>query len=457
MNKEMRIEKISEILNQNPIWSKELLWKGALKTFDVYEVPLKNLIYNKYNGRILSRTKSLEQQGWDIKSDTEAWKLVIEDLLWKSKIDRNQKTLKDLEKFWQKEYWIITKDWIIIDWNRRAMLLNKIPKYEYFKTVILDITLEENPIEIQKLETSYQMWEDEKLWYNPIEKYLKSKDLLNQWVSVEQISDWMWETKATIEWYLSVMNTMDDYLDYLGYNWIYTQLDWREDQFISLTWWLSNFYDNQSAKWFDWYNNGDVDDLKTIAFDYIRAKYEWKSFRSLANWQKQNHFFWNKEIWESFKTSHFEKIIPIQDLEEKINFDSPDLKSTLDSRDSKFIDDSYDLLKQNLEDHETKLGNQLHKNEPLKLVNKAIDAISVAKINKNSKNDDVIEKIEVLDNILESMMFSKSPKSILKKVIELLNSLNSTKVSDNDKNEILTYTKDIQKITYQLEKDIKAN
>jgi hypothetical protein len=37
------------------------------------------------------------------------------------------------------------------------MLLNKIPKYEYFKTVILDITLEENPIEIQKLETSYQM------------------------------------------------------------------------------------------------------------------------------------------------------------------------------------------------------------------------------------------------------------------------------------------------------------
>jgi hypothetical protein len=54
-------------------------------------------------------------------------------------------------------------------------------------------------------------------------------------------------------------------------------------------------------------------------------------------------------------------------------------------------------------------------------------------------------------------MFSKSQKSIFKKVIELLSSLNSTKVSDSDKDEILSYTKDIQKITYQLEKDIKTN
>lgn len=455
MNKETRIEKISQILSQKPIWSKQLMWQWELKTFEVYNVPLNCLIYNKYNWRILSRTKSLEKQWWEIKSDTDEWKKLIEGLLWKSKEDRNQKTLKDLENFWQKEYWIITKDWIIIDGNRRAMLLNKIPKYLYFKTVILDITLEENPLEIQKLETSYQMWEDEKLWYNPIEKYLKSKDLLKQWVTIEQIADWMWETRATIEQYLAVMNTMDDYLDYLWYNWIYTQLDGREDQFISLTWWLNNFYNNQSAKWFDWYTNNDVDDLKTISFDYIRAKYEWKSFRNIANWQKQNHFFWNKEIWESFRDTHFDKIIPIQDSEDKINFDSLDLKSTLDDRDDKYILNSYDLLKENLEYHNSKLWNQQHKDEPIKLVNKAIDAISVAKINKNSKSDEVIEKIEILDSMIESMMLSKSPKSILKKVMELLSSLDLNKVWEEIKAEILFYTKDIQKIAYQIEKDLK--
>lgn len=455
MNKETRIEKISQILSQKSIWSKQLMWQWELKTFEVYNVPLNCLIYNKYNWRILSRTKSLEKQWWEIKSDTDEWKKLIEGLLWKSKEDRNQKTLKDLENFWQKEYWIITKDWIIIDGNRRAMLLNKIPKYLYFKTVILDITLEENPLEIQKLETSYQMWEDEKLWYNPIEKYLKSKDLLKQWVTIEQIADWMWEARSTIEQYLAVMNTMDDYLDYLWYNWIYTQLDAREDQFISLTWWLNNFYNNQSAKWFDWYTNNDVDDLKIISFDYIRTKYEWKSFRIIANWQKQNHFFWNKEIWESFRDTHFDRIIPIQDSEEKINFGSLDLKSTLDDRDNKYTSNSSELLKINLENHETKIWNQKNKDQPIVLVNKAIDAISVAKINKNSNNEDVIDKVEILDNLIESMMLKKSTKSVFKKILNLLESVELNKIWMDEKEEILTYIKEIQSSAYHIWKLLK--
>ncbi len=41
------------------------------------------------------------------------------------------------------------------------------------------------------------------------------------------------------------METMEDYLDYLEYNGIYTQLDGREDQFISLTKWLNNFYEKK--------------------------------------------------------------------------------------------------------------------------------------------------------------------------------------------------------------------
>ena len=31
------------------------------------------------------------------------------------------------------------------------------------------------------------------------------------------------------------MEVMDEYLEYLGYNGIYTQLDKREDQFLNLT------------------------------------------------------------------------------------------------------------------------------------------------------------------------------------------------------------------------------
>ena len=54
------------------------------------------------------------------------------------------------------------------------------------------------------------MGEDEKLGYNPIEKYLKAKGLRQRNITVEKIADWMGETKGTVEEYLAVMEIMDD-------------------------------------------------------------------------------------------------------------------------------------------------------------------------------------------------------------------------------------------------------
>lgn len=310
MNKATRIQKIAEILQTEPLGHQEIVWQDNLQSMPVYKIPLNVLVYNKYNGRILSRSKSIEQQYGEnsIDVETDQGKQIVEKLLWDSKPDRNKKTKKDIAEYGQKKVGIITRDGIIIDGNRRAMLLNKINTYDYFKAIILPIALDENPIEIEKLETSYQMGEDEKLGYNPVEKYLKSKQLFlklkednDDSESVEKIAKWMGETETTIKEYLAVMDTMDDYLDYLDYNGIYTQLDDREDHFISLTKWLTVFYGEGSARGFDGYTNNDVDDLKSIAYDYIRVKYEGKQFRLIAAGLKANHFFGNREIWVSFK------------------------------------------------------------------------------------------------------------------------------------------------------------
>lgn len=86
---------------------------------NVYEIPLEYLIYNKYNGRILSRTKTLEKQGRNIYPETEDGQKVIEDLLWKSKITRNGITKKDIYDKGQLKIGIVTKDGIVIDGNRR--------------------------------------------------------------------------------------------------------------------------------------------------------------------------------------------------------------------------------------------------------------------------------------------------------------------------------------------------
>jgi hypothetical protein len=462
MNKETRTQKIAELLDKDAWGHQEIMWEDDLQSLPVYKVRLDYLVYNKYNGRILSRTESIEQQyGKDyIKAETEDGKKYIADLLWESKLDRNKKTKEDIEKNGQKDVGIITRDGIIIDGNRRAMLLNrindegKVKNRDYFKAIILPVTLDENRIEIEKLETSYQMGADEKLGYNPIEKYLKVKNLKNKGVSVVEISDWMGESESTVDEYIAVMKTMDDYLDYMSYNGIYTQLDGREDQFINLTKWLDTFYGGGSSKAFDGYTDSDVDDLKLISFDYIRVKYEGKKFRLLGYGLSQNHFFGNKQTWESFRDAHFKNISPLYDLEEKINLDSPKLTTSLNSRDTDFTNKAENLLDDNLSDHQQKIFNQRYKAEPEKLISKSIDAINVAKVNINVENPEVMKKIEELNEITTAIILEKSPMSLLRKVLNLL-SLVSIGGHEKDKAELLISVKDVESEAYQLEKKIK--
>ena len=59
MNKESRIAKIAEIKEREPEGVEKIVWEDSLQSMNVYNIPLEYLIYNKYNGRILTRTKSL--------------------------------------------------------------------------------------------------------------------------------------------------------------------------------------------------------------------------------------------------------------------------------------------------------------------------------------------------------------------------------------------------------------
>ena len=463
MNKETRIQKIAQIIDRDkekPYGRQDIPWEDKLEPMPVYKIPLEYLVYNKYNGRILSRTKSLESQGLVIDTEQESGRKLIERLLMESNPGRNKQTLESIGKLGQEKVGIITRDGIIIDGNRRAMLLNKSGKFDYFKTVVLDVTLEESPLEIEKLETTYQMGEDEKLGYNPIEKYLKAKGFNQRGVAIDKISSWMGEAEATVKEYLSVMNTMDDYLDYLGYNGIYTQLDGREDQFINLTKWLSNFYGGGSQKAGWDYRDADVDDLKMISYDYIRIRYEGKDFRNIAHGLKENHFFGDKQIWESFSDSHFTQIGPVKDSEEKIKFNSENLEAYLSDRDSKFFQKTKNIqgrsfLDENIEIHSQQIKNKKSADEPLKLVSGVIDALDAI----NQKHpafsaNEVMEKVQLINDKTSGMLQKESPDRLLSKIIQMLEAIKPSK-DKNLKQEMLAKVKDIERIAYQMEKEIK--
>ena len=477
MKKEIRTQEIQDIIKRNeknPFGKQELPWEDDLKTMKVYKIPLHLLVYNKYNGRILSRTKSLEKQKHNIDAETDEGRKCIETLLWDSKPDRNKKTQESLAKYGQEKVGIITRDGIIIDGNRRAMLLNRIKKYDYFKAVVLPVTLDENPLEIEKLETSFQMGEDEKLGYNATEKYLKSKGLYlrltnSSKISIDKldesalnkISDWMGETKGEIKKYLSTMGMMDEYLEYLEYDGIYTQLDGREDQFLSLTKWLETFYGENSKKAFDGYKDEDVDDLKVIAFDYlrVRSQYDGKEFRNLAEGNKEKHFFGDKEIWNSFSDKHF-KIIENLPEEANIDFNSNNLARHLNDRDKLFFNSAKSekgesLFIENLTDHKYRIGYNKASGEPEKLVKRATQTFEAIKTNHKSFATPEVQILvkDLGDKVFKSLQ-KKSPSYVLSQVIELLESINIKNIPDVEKEDIKVKTKQIQSIGYRINKKL---
>ncbi|MEP2023437.1 MAG: hypothetical protein ABJH98_07935 [Reichenbachiella sp.] len=479
MNKQTRIDKIQEFKdNHDSMGQIEIPWDDELKSEKVYRIPLEFLIYNKYNGRILSRTKSYERQQQQIDAETKEGKQLLEKLLWDSKPKKNEETLGSLEKYGQEKVGIITKDGIIIDGNRRAMLLNRITKYDYFKAVILPIEFDGDPIAIEKFETKYQLGEERKLDYNPTEIYLKIQRLYFQLsgqsrypndidrkngikvdkAAIKKIYEWVGNYKTIgserdIEYTLEVMNVMEEYLDFMEYNGIYTALDDKEEQFRDLASWLKSFYGESSAKPFDGYSDSDVDDLKSSAFDLIRIRLKNEKFRYLGRGQRPNHFFGNKDLWESFFNSHLDIVGGY--VENKIDLNTKDIEKHLNGRDNDLKEGIGQGLVDNVDLHYQRLRNRQSQDEPVKLLNKAIDSIDSINVNsKNFGNPEAQDLLNKLGEKVEANQIHKSPSRLFDRMVKILESIDVNSLPENEMESVRISTKKIQQICYQIHKHL---
>lgn len=400
MNKITRQEKLEGIINsgQSPIGRRTIRFRGESKEMDVYEIPMEYLIYNKYNGRILSRTKTLETQGRIIDPETEDGKKLIEKLLWESKPDKNQKTQKDLQKYGQQEPGIVTRDGIIIDGNRRAMLLNRIHS-THFRAVILDVRLEDDQKEIERLETTYQMGADEKQDYNPIEKYLKVNEMKELQFTDEEIAECMGETPAKIKNMADIYETMVEYLKYINCDGIFTALDGREDHLINLTDWIEKYKGGQSATGFDGYTDADVADMTMIAFDYIRYKKEGKDFRTIAAGNSGNNFFSDKKVWEEFRDRHFENVVPITNEEPPIDKTSPDIAQEIKARDEEWSNKVHDKMEENWGKAVEMLNIHQDRDKPGDLLERARNALSNIDLESPYLNIGMMDIVKEINNL----------------------------------------------------------
>lgn len=367
-------------------------YKGENKQFDAYRIPLEYLVYNHLNGRIAAQVKSFEKQNHALDAAKPEDSEVIAGLLFESKKDRNAQTMKNLLENGQQKFGIVTSDGVIVDGNRRAMLLNRIwgnreeyqrqnrnvEEHRFFIAVILPEHADDK--EVMRLETSYQMGEDEKLDYDPIQKYLKCKDLREMNFDVVDIAGMMSEEKSKIEEWLKIMELMDSYLQHYGYDGIYTRLDKREGQFVDLSGYLQR-YANRSRSLSSWqYEDEDIADMKSVSFDYIRAQYEGKEFRVIGKPSKTDSAFCNEAIWRDLLKAHADTIEKISLEEESLDelrrkHPGEDLSLVLEARDNDWTAKVLPALKANLGKAASRLEDIQRANEPARLIEKALSAI----------------------------------------------------------------------------------
>lgn len=368
-----------------------LTYNGEIKTFNAYRIPLDFLVYNPYNGRIGSEVKSYERQHHRINPENPDDVRIIEDFLWRSKITANESTMASLLKDHQKQFGIVTADGMIIDGNRRASLLNRLWRdtsinandkqhCRFFLAIILPQDADKK--EIIRLETTYQMGEEAKLDYNPIEKYLKCGDLIEAGFTESEIADFMNIPKTQVMMYLRVLHLMDDYLEAYGYDGIYTQLA-SEDSFQKLDAALRQYTGGGVSGMWDYDIEADVADLKSIAFDYIRLGMDQTNFRDIirkpTGANPNSSFFACKDIWQDFVEEHFDIVdSAVEQPVQEIIDDNPgaDLTKLLRARDNAWITQVRERMDRNYTGNRDRLNNRQAAGAPAQLLQKALSALT---------------------------------------------------------------------------------
>jgi len=397
LSADVRVKYLSALREKteaNQVFQK-LHYRGSTASHKVCSIDLDYLIYNRHNGRLEAEMLTWEQERHISPDDyDDALHEVIDDLLWRSATPRNKQTLDDLREKGQQRPGIVSLDGVIIDGNRRAMLLRRLEKAtqvkQYFDAIILPDAYADNQSEIVRLETQYQMGEDAKVDYGPLQKYLHVRRLnvdLN--IPLEQIDKLMNEKSGNAKRLIGTMALMDDYLEHIGCPKLYTMLKdadgTKEGMFVDLYSDL-NRLSGGSAK-VPWAFDPEVDtiQLRLIQFDYIRlgefadAK---KVYREISHQSLGKNFFSNKDIWEKFRDGHEQSVDPVTttmgSLDDFVSENPDQFETRVDAaraRDKKWAEAVRAPMKQTFGQAHYKLGLATEKLKPSEYLKRALDLL----------------------------------------------------------------------------------
>jgi len=422
MKKEERIALISSITNNEVFGDgRRLRYKGETKDFKIFEIPMSALIYNVQNGRIGSVVKTFEHSYGILDPEKDEDSKRIADFIYKSNEIANKKTRADIAKCGQMEPGIITADGIIVDGNRRASLMWSIlndpdadpsekARCEHFRTVVLPENATQK--DILRLETIYQLGTDEKVGYNPIEKYLHARDMEEKGFSIGEIEEYMDESTNSVQELLEVVGLIDEYLENCDCVGLYTRLPKGfEDDLLKLNTAVKKIRKG-GISWIPATKLIKIaNDLKAISYDYIRLnmkKEDGFEFRDILQTSGGN-FLQNEDVWNAFTENWQNAVDGVE--EESIDAiidraSGEDLERELNKRDNQWREIVKDPMKEAFHDAKDIIDNQREKEKPNALLKKALNAligVDLDTVYRMKDKSEVVDQIGDIEEVLNSI------------------------------------------------------
>lgn len=320
MDAKSRKNKIKEIIKgpSPDIGKLRLVVEHQPKAYECYAIPVKYLVFNQYNGRIGSYVATYERNKGPIDPSKPEGEKIIMESLWEAHEDQNKRTLDNIKRNGQLVPGVITLDGVIVDGNRRCLMLKKIAQDKNVRPVpficaVLPFTIDAKPQEIRRLEGWLQHFDD-KVSYGSIEKYLMCREYIKDGRTHEEIAHIMNEKKgAKIKEYLEILKLMDLYLQWIGAEGVYKYLtvERLEGPFVDMHKYLS--VKNIVRDWNP--TRRDEAELKRIVFDFIRADYRQQIRKIIKN---KDGAFSKQTVWGKIRRSYKETIVPINNEEKPL-------------------------------------------------------------------------------------------------------------------------------------------
>lgn len=427
---DQRKEKIQNIKDEGNIITTIKIPYRDKPTYEVevYQIPWDAIIYNQFNDRIgLSLRTKLNPLGAAglTHSYDEDLHALIEKELWESAESENKETLKSMQGIdgrpgEQLVPGIITKDGVIVDGNRRAMIARKAGK-QFFLAGVLNDLYEGNEEILRDLETQLQFSVESQVDYNPLEKYFKVKihvdEFGKEYSQLEKLMGPKY-TVSKLKKMHQIANLMDEYLAFIGAPGCYDLLlisgtkSSKEQAFITTFDKLESM--NQGKFRADYDYNELPESYKELMFNIIRVE-------AIENPQHYARYLTNKKNTGLFETEQF-KDSALHESSKIMNQPTMNLPSIQDMR-----------------------------NQP---ENKSLDDIAIAKkreeILMSETREPMINLMKELIGKKEYSFMKRKPTSRLSKAYEELKLIDGEEM-DNLK---AAFDKDEEVITHQL-KDIQ--